>query len=108
MSKKISFVDLLSDLDDSKLVEQLTELWPKIVRTVRETNKAGSLTLTLTADLERGSMIVVSSKVTSKLPTPATSPTIFYSDEDGNTTRHDPKQMPLRNVTPIAIKKEGE
>jgi hypothetical protein len=101
MSKRIAFQDILTDLDDGKLHEQLTELWPQVVKAVRETNKPGALTVTLHAKLDRGQMVIVNPKVVTKMPAPATGPTIFYSDEEGNTTRNDPKQQVLRNVTPL-------
>lgn len=101
MSKRRSFQDVLTDIDDGSLHEQLTELWPKVVQAVKDTNKPGELTIKLTAKLDRGTMLVVASKVTTKLPAPATNPTLFYTDEEGNTTRHDPKQQTLKMVTPI-------
>ena len=100
-TKRRDFQDVLTDIDDGRLHDQLTELWPKVVKAVRETNKPGSLTLTLTAKLDRGVMCVVAPKVSTKMPAPAVSPSIFYSDEEGNVTKHDPKQLPLKNVTPI-------
>jgi hypothetical protein len=101
MPKIRDFQDVLTDLDDGKVHEQLTKLWPEVVRAVRETNKAGTITLQLTAKLERGTMVVVVPKVTTKLPAPATSPTLFYTDEEGNVHRNDPKQLPLKNVTAL-------
>ena|SRR5882672_4032535 len=97
------FVEVLEDIDDSRLVQQLTQELAKLVRSVRETNKAGSLSLTLTAKLERGTMIVLSPKVKTTLPAPAIGPTLFYSDEVGNTTRNDPKQMNLKVVVPMKV-----
>lgn len=101
MPKATDFQDLLTDIDDGKLHTQLTELWPRVVKAVRETNKPGSLTITLNAKLDRGTMVVVTPKVSTKMPAPATGASIFYSDEEGNLSKHDPKQLPLKNVTPI-------
>lgn len=101
MAKTRDFQDVLTDLDDGEVHRQLTELWPQVVRAVRETNKVGAMTLTLTAKLERGTMVVVVPKVTTKMPAPATGPTLFYTDEEGNLTRNDPKQQTLKVVTQI-------
>lgn len=103
--KRRDFQDMLTDLDDGKVHEQLTELWPKVVQAVRDCNKPGALTLTLHVKLDRGTMAVVAAKVTTKMPAPSMSATLFYTDEEGNTTRNDPKQLPLKNVT--AIKPAG-
>lgn len=102
--KRQDFQDVLTDLDEGRLHEQLTALWPAVVKAVRENNKPGSLTLTLTATNDTGRMVVVASKVTTKLPAPATQPTIFYTDEEGNISRHDPKQQTLKVVN---LKKDG-
>lgn len=104
------FQDVLTDLDDGRVHEQLTELWPQVVRAVRETNKPGALTLTLALKYDRGAMIVVTPKVTTKMPAPSTSPTLFYADDEGNLTRNDPKQIPLKVLnppTPITARKDG-
>lgn len=101
MPKTRDFQDVLTDLDDGRVHEQLTKIWPEVVRAVRETNKPGSLTLTLHAKVERGTMVVVVPKVTTKLPAPGVSPTLFYTDEEGNVHRNDPKQLPLKNVTAL-------
>lgn len=101
MAKTRDFQDILTDLDDGRVHEQLGELWRKVVQAVKETNKPAELTLKLTAKLERGTMVVVVPKVSSKLPAPATSPTLFYTDDEGNVHRNDPKQQTLKIVTPI-------
>jgi hypothetical protein len=102
------FQDVLTDLDEGRVHEQLTALWPAVVKAVRETNKVGSLTLTLTAKLERGTMVVVVPTVATKMPAPATGPTLFYTDEEGNLTRDDPKQIPLKVVAPTPIRTPKE
>jgi hypothetical protein len=99
--KRRDFHDVLTDLNDGHVHEQLTALWAEVVKKVREVNKPGELTIKLSAKRERGSMLRVDAKVTTKLPAPATGPTLFYTDEEGNTTRNDPKQMPLRNVSAL-------
>lgn len=104
-----SFQDVLTDMDDGRLHEQLTDLLPKVVAAVKEANKPGSLTLTLSIAPEAGSAVVMNAKVSSKLPAPGVSPTFFYSDDKGNPHRNDPKQQQLKlaaPVTPIDRKKD--
>lgn len=92
---------MLQEIDDGRLHEQLTELWPSVVKKVIETNKPATLTLTLSVSSDGGRMVIVAPKVTTKMPTKTASAALFYTDEDGATYRNDPKQMPLKNVTPI-------
>jgi hypothetical protein len=99
--KRRDFQDILTDLDNGRVHEQLSEIWPRVVKAVRENNAPGSITLTLTAKLDRGAMAVVASKITTKMPHPSAASTLFYSDEEGNLSKNDPKQLPLKNVTPI-------
>lgn len=92
-----NFQDFLTDLDDGRFHEQLCTLWPKVIQSVMETGKKGSLTITLSANKE-GRMAIVTSIASIKTPAPATEKTMFFVGEDGVTTRHDPTQLPLRHV----------
>lgn len=102
MSKEArrSFQDVLTDLDDGRLHDQLTALLPKVVKAVKDANKSGSLTLTLHITPDAGSTVIMNAKVSTKLPAPGSSPTLFFSDEKGNPHKNDPTQLPLRAVTP--------
>lgn len=102
-------VAVLGDIDDGALLQQLTALWPEVVKAVRATNQPGSLTLTLSAKMDRGVMVVVAAKVATKLPAPAIGTSLFFSDDAGNLTRHDPKQQTLLpdGVRLVSIRKDG-
>ena len=91
------FIDILTDLDDGNVNIQLTKLLPEVVRAVMETQKSGSLTLTLNVKPEKR-MAVVKADIKTKIPAPANEATIFFTTEEGDLRRDDPRQQVLRNV----------
>lgn len=103
--KSRDFQDVLTDIDSGRLHEQLTALWPEVVKASRDTNKPASLTLTLTVTPGSGPMVSVSPKVSTKRPAPAASAQLFYTDDFGNATKDDPRQQKLKVVEPTPIKR---
>lgn len=91
------FVATIVDIDDGRLNEQLTQELARVVRAATETRKKGSivLELTVTPDNER---VTVAAKVTTKLPQASTMPTTFFTTEEGDLSRDDPRQMQLKHV----------
>lgn len=96
--KRRDFQDVLTDLDNGQFHEQLSELWPKLVKAVLETHKAGTLTISLSVSTDSDRTVLVKPKVSTKVPTKSTHESVFFTDEEGGTHRHDPRQQTLTVV----------
>jgi hypothetical protein len=92
-----SFVEVVQDLDDGKVAEQLDREIARLVKSVRETNKSGAITLTVKIKPESG-MAIASAEVKTKTPQPATASTLFYTTDEGELRKDDPRQQPLRGL----------
>jgi len=104
-AKVRDFMDVLTDIDGGRLHEQLSELYPEVVKSAVETNKPATLTLTLTVSSSGGPMVQVTPKVTTKRPAPSAGAQLFYTDDNGNTTKDDPRQQKLKVLSdPTSIK----
>lgn len=88
------FTDVLRDMRRGRVVDAATEQLNELVRAVRETNKSGTLTLTLTIKPNgRGdNAIIAQAKVGTSTPKADLPDALFYADEDGNLLRDDPTQ----------------
>lgn len=98
MSKLIT--DILREMEGGQLVEDATVKWDKVIAAVRETRKAGSLTITLKADTTKGMVIEVTGSISGKVPEFGRPPSVFFVADDGSLVREDPRQpkLPLRAV----------
>lgn len=94
---KRDFQDVLTDLDSGELHRQLTEELAIVVAACRGTRKAGTLTLKISVKPE-GEKMIVGGEVTTKVPKGATMATMFFASDDGQLTRDDPRQLPLKHV----------
>jgi hypothetical protein len=94
-----AFIDFLEQhrggLLDTELADALTE----VVAAVQAFGKSGQVTLTITVAQE-GRTVVVSDKVTKKVPEAARHPEIYFPDADGGLHRDDPYQQRLPLETP--------
>lgn len=99
------FQDILTDLDDGEVHRRLTEKLRDVVNGARDANLAATLTLKLTVTPD-GRQFVVNSKITTSIPTPKTSFTVFFADDQGELRKEDPKQQQLRHVpkTPTELR----
>lgn len=88
------FTDVLRDHRNGRLVDQCTERLAKLVKGVEETGKAGTFTLKLKVEPnkgEEGAFTVVPSIATT-IPEKDLAKALFYSDDDGNLLRESPTQ----------------
>jgi hypothetical protein len=92
-----NFVDIIGDLDDGRVVEEMTHQLREVVRAVRTSQKKGSVTLKIDIELD-GRQFVVNASVKPTIPTPAAGMTIFFANDDGELRKDDPKQIPLKNL----------
>lgn len=98
--------DVLTDLDSGGVHNELSVEINRLVAAVRETRKAGTLTLQLNVKLSERDLVVVRAEVKSKIPRPATEATSFFVDDEGGLSIHNPRQLKLKDVEqPVAAKK---
>lgn len=99
------FADFLREQARGTTHEELSEGLHDLVARVRDTGKKGSLTLTITAEMMKGSekALFVSDQIKLKLPEHDRDTSIFFADRNGNLVRNDPDQLSfdsLREVPP--------
>lgn len=92
-----AFAEVLKDVRDGDLVVELAAKMQDLVARVKETEKSGKLTLTLTlAPLKQGGMLVLRDEIKLVLPEPERQDTTFvFATEDNDLTRRDPRQPKL-------------
>lgn len=91
-----SFVQYLMDIGGGRLVNELTQQMRDLINGVRDTQKSGSLTLTLKVVPTRApGMFEVLDTVTLKEPKMPAGASVFFSDEEGYLYRRDPQQPEL-------------
>jgi hypothetical protein len=97
-----SFATWLQEQRSGVAHAELSDALKELVGAVTEHGKGGSLTLTLKvvpAKVGVGTLLITD-EVRVKLPEGDRPAAIFYADEDGNLSRHDPRQprLPLQAV----------
>ncbi|MFJ8966084.1 hypothetical protein ACIRG5_42510 [Lentzea sp. NPDC102401] len=88
----------LVNTDKGRLNETASHELTELLKAVRETNKPGSITITLKITPDKGSggeRVVVAGSVTTKKPAFDPRTSIFFLDEDGGMHRNDPRQHEL-------------
>jgi len=95
--------DILRDIRKGRPVEEATTALADVVRAVDETGKDGSVTIILKVKAAKhgGPEKTLICEVKAKKPIAEIAPAVFFSDEDGDLHRVDPRQeeMPLGEVT---------
>lgn len=99
------FADFLREQAKGKTHEELGEnLWDLIQR-VRDTGKAGSVTLTVSVKLlEKNNPdgpLLIADEIKLKLPEHDRPTSIFYVDKHGNLDRNDPQQLPFETLREV-------
>ena len=94
------FTDILGELAYGHTLDILTEDLAEVVNGVRETGKAGELTLKLTVKPNGAHGVAITERITSKVPRDDRGESLFFVDRDGGLHRNDPRQteLPLRQV----------
>lgn len=96
MSDIRSFTAIIAEHRKGSLVSDLSEKLAQVAEAVMEHDKAGALTLTLKITPSGdGTTVKIDDVVKATIPegTPATS--LFFVDDAGNLTRHNPAQQSL-------------
>jgi hypothetical protein len=88
------FTDVLRDIRKGKVVDRLGEEMAEIVQAVLDTNKGGELTLKLSVKPQgKGdNAVIVSAKISTKVPQVDLPDALFFADLDGDLLREDPTQ----------------
>jgi hypothetical protein len=96
------FADFLTER--GKTHRELGDGLHDLINRVRETGKKGTIVLAVKVEPMKGDrdQLIISDEITLKLPEHERAASIYFVDDDGNPTRHDPRQMhlPLRGVEP--------
>jgi uncharacterized protein YbjT (DUF2867 family) len=104
------FQDFIIHINNGATLAELSDELKKVVAAVRQTGKAGSLTLAINVSLAaKGSdrVLMVKSEVKSKVPQPDRGVTVFYATDDNLLVRNDPQQLPLPlRVVPVDAPRE--
>lgn len=90
-------------LDRPKTHLELGQGLKELVAAVRDTGKAGTLTLVISVKPFEGDIdtLQVNDDVKLKLPVHDRKPGIFYPDRDGNLTRNDPNAMDFSTLVDV-------
>lgn len=92
------FASALVQIDKGRLAGTASRELTELIKAVRETNRPGSITVTLKISPDRGSggeRVMVAGAVATKKPAFEPRTSIFFLDEDGGLHRDDPKQHDL-------------
>ena len=112
-----AFSVLLQDINSGRTHAELSTKMGELLTTVRETGKAGSLTLQINVKpASKGSFVdkvIISDKVTLKTPELARAEDFFWLDDKDEPTRNHPKQssLDLRDASapsPITFKEANK
>lgn len=90
----ILFTDILRQIRRGAPVEEATMALADVVRAVDETGKPGQITLTLTIKPAKhgGPEKTIVAEVKAKKPRAEIAPAIFFSNDEGDLMRVDPRQ----------------
>ncbi|MCB0252122.1 MAG: hypothetical protein KDI55_00150 [Anaerolineae bacterium] len=94
MGDRKPFLDLISDMEDGRLVVHLTKLYHDIVAATMDVRKEGKLTLEFTFSVSGRGVVEIDTSIKAKIPEHARPSTTFFFDENGNTLRRDDPKQP--------------
>ena len=82
------------------LHNEASEELQKVVAAVKETQKKGSLTITINVEPAKDDemSVVLMDALSAKAPRPSTKPSRWFTDEHGNVSRSDPRQPQITGL----------
>jgi len=100
------FAELLTTLDHGAAHAEASRVLHDVVTAVRDTGKPGSVTIQISLKPLKGStdQLVIAAQVGSKLPKSEPSAAVFFLDDDGNLSRHDPRQLQIDGLRVVEPK----
>ena len=87
-------VDLMREFDDGETSVYATEKLRELMERCRRLGRKGTLTWTWTVT-PAGEELAIGMLVVTKLPEPDAAVHTYFTDEDGNPTRDNPRKRPL-------------
>ena len=100
-----AFLEALRELRSGESLADLHEALRSLVGHVRSVGKSGTLTLTLSVSLAKGSThtLVIADELKLKEPKPDREVTFMYADDDNRLSRRDPRQpkLPAMDVSEV-------
>lgn len=89
--------DILREYRQGRAVDEASERLAELVRAVDETGKVGTLTIVLKVKPEAGggTQKTIAAEIKMKKPEQPLPEAVFFSDEEGDLHRADPKQPEL-------------
>lgn len=95
------FSDSLRQIRHGACEDELAEKLGELVRAVNETGRQGTLTLQLKVKQMRGnSALEITDVIKTSVPEPEKESSLFFSDDEGNLLRDDPRQRKM-NLEPV-------
>lgn len=103
------FVDLLGTLRRGTLLEDAAAQLQDLLDAIQETGDSGTLTLAIEIKPQKhdAGVLVITDKITSKVPRVGVAPTIAYLTPAGEITRRDPRQPALPESVDAFPDREG-
>ena len=101
------FTDVLPSLRYGTLNDDLGEALNTLTKKCDETNKSGTLTLTLKLKPGKGGQIEIFDEIKVSLPKEEKASSIMFATPDGNLIREDPRQMTIDGLRTLD-KETGE
>lgn len=94
------FIDTLREVEFGHLLDELSDAQKEVVDAVSSTNKAGTITITLSYKPEGSGQLTIKADIKKKVPTLARGTSLFFMTPEGNLQREDPRQqkLPLKSV----------
>lgn len=99
-------IDTLKNLRGGAVLDEIGDELANLTRHVRETGRAGKLTITLTVSPVKkgqGDIVTIADEVRAKLPKLERPSTVLYTDETGGLSRKDPRQPDLPMAPVLSI-----
>ncbi len=96
-----NFIDVLKELRGGQAIDDLGAELKALTAAIRESGRAGKLTLTITAKpASKGtvSTLLFEAAITVKRPVKETESTIFYATDENTLQRNDPRQPELAGL----------
>ena len=97
----MNIVEIIATQRKGRCLVEAQDKLQELVQECQRTGKKGKFTLTLEVSAAEDSTVVLRDDITTKLPKPQTSSTVWYADERGALHREDPRQPEFPELTRI-------
>lgn len=95
------FTDTLNAMRFGTLTDGLTKELHELTKACANTQRVGSITLTLSLKPGKGGQIEVFDDIKVKLPKPERGSSIMFATPEGNLQREDPRQMEIKRLRTV-------